>query len=275
MAHPTGSKWTEFISSEVALRNLQNKKSKCVKDSTAQLPLELTGSQAHDFYSNITKINARSSSTHLLFEDVVEIQSDSDDEVQVISEKNFSKLNNEVQIINTAFSNMQTFHLKEQYPSDDVSMWCDDCCDYYTGAFETHACSIIHQFNFNKKHKGAAKPSFYIPQNNKGYQMLLSLGWNGNAGLGLLGQGPKYPVKTVLKLGRGGLGTDDDGAPKVSHFSPNDPSEIMSKKPLTKNKNTPSGLCARKGNKRKNELSAEQQRDLQLRREIYGLVTIL
>ena len=70
-----------------------------------------------------------------------------------------------------------------------------------------HSNSIIHQFNLNECRSDVRKTSFYISAQNKGYQMLRTLGWNSESGLGPTGEGIKYPVRTKLKLDRAGLGS--------------------------------------------------------------------
>lgn len=46
--------------------------------------------------------------------------------------------------------------------------------------------------------------------------------------------GRKYPVKTVLKRDRLGLGSKGSQQARVTHFGPNDPSAVKRKKGLTK-----------------------------------------
>lgn len=53
-------------------------------------------------------------------------------------------------------------------------------------------------------------------------------------GLGPDGVGRKYPVKTVLKRDRLGLGSKGSQQARVTHFGPNDPSAVKKKKLITK-----------------------------------------
>lgn len=46
--------------------------------------------------------------------------------------------------------------------------------------------------------------------------------------------GRKYPVKTVLKRDRLGLGSKGSQQARVTHFGPNDPSSVKRKKMITK-----------------------------------------
>lgn len=107
--------------------------------------------------------------------------------------------------------------------------------------------SIVDVFERNQK-EGPPPTVYGIPESNKGFQMMVSGGWEKNRGLGPQGDGKLYPVKTVLKRDRAGLGQqDDDGggagedgskAPasstadaaakkaRVTHFGPNDTNSV-------------------------------------------------
>jgi len=107
--------------------------------------------------------------------------------------------------------------------------WCDLCQVSFTDTSTTtrHANSTVHLFNVGHK---PAPPSFSIPQSNKGYQMLLRTGWGADCGLGPTGAGKKYPVKTIFKQDRKGLGTSSTKrAARVTHFEPHDRSAVSSK----------------------------------------------
>lgn len=67
-----------------------------------------------------------------------------------------------------------------------------------------HVTSTIHLFNAASKSK---MPTMYgIPESNKGFQMLLRHGWDKEKGLGPEGSGHKFPLKTIFKQDRLGLG---------------------------------------------------------------------
>ncbi|CAG5101374.1 Similar to Gpank1: G patch domain and ankyrin repeat-containing protein 1 (Mus musculus) [Cotesia congregata] len=51
---------------------------------------------------------------------------------------------------------------------------------------------------------------------------MLNNGWNDRNGLGPYGSGLKYPVKTILKRDRRGLGEKPYQKPKITHFKSND-----------------------------------------------------
>lgn len=58
------------------------------------------------------------------------------------------------------------------------------------------------------------------------------LGWDGSSALGPRSNGKLYPIKTVIRKSRTGLGIEQDSA-KITHFKPYDPSSIKFK-PLPK-----------------------------------------
>lgn len=82
-----------------------------------------------------------------------------------------------------------------------------------------HETSIVHQFNLGT---GANKTIYGIPPSNKGYQLLVHQGWDTEKGLGPQRSGMKFPVKTVLKRDREGLGSSIKDVARVTHFGPAD-----------------------------------------------------
>ena len=110
---------------------------------------------------------------------------------------------------------------------EKFSFNCDICHQPVHGTNpSSHSVSICHQFSC--QHKSSALP-YTLPQNNKGFQMMIRSGWNPEKGLGSDGQGRKFPVKTVLKRDRLGVGiTNSSNAPRVTHFRSRDVSAIKS-----------------------------------------------
>ena len=105
-------------------------------------------------------------------------------------------------------------------------LWCDICEQHYTaggskGEGTSHHSSIAHQFCSSKKEGFTPHSSFYISTNNKGYRMLKDHGWDEKSGLGPSSSGRKYPVKTVLKQDRSGIGCPTSSA-RVTHYNAND-----------------------------------------------------
>ncbi|KAG8194580.1 hypothetical protein JTE90_013318 [Oedothorax gibbosus] len=108
--------------------------------------------------------------------------------------------------------------------------YCDSCKVYYKVSTNTHERSIAHLFN-TKKTK--LSTFYHIPENNKGFQIMLKKGWDKNKGLGPTNaEGRKFPIKTVLKKDRACIGKHKEVA-KVTHFSANDKAAVKSQKPLT------------------------------------------
>ncbi|XP_072945203.1 G patch domain and ankyrin repeat-containing protein 1 homolog [Epargyreus clarus] len=86
--------------------------------------------------------------------------------------------------------------LKEEYS-------CQTCNKVFPDKQE-HLSSTVHNINASK---GKKIPSSYkIPESNRGYQIMLKVGWDKESGLGRDGSGKLYPVKAVQKLDRKGLG---------------------------------------------------------------------
>ncbi|GFS02108.1 LOW QUALITY PROTEIN: G patch domain and ankyrin repeat-containing protein 1-like [Elysia marginata] len=99
--------------------------------------------------------------------------------------------------------------------------YCLTCKDYFLEHEKTaHLTSTVHLFNSDRKHQ---HPAYLLPETNRGFQMLLRTGWQVDKGLGPEGKGIKYPVKTVLKRDREGLGNSSCiKKAKITHFNPLD-----------------------------------------------------
>ena len=139
----------------------------------------------------------------------------------------------------------------------DENKICDVCCLTFRSdrLFRNHHTSTVHLLNQQRKELEASggnpKVHYVIPQANRGFQMMLSKGWDANVGLGPSGKGKLYPVKTVLKRDRHGLGLESNGdkrgvqnskKAKVTHFGPGDTlsveniSSLRTEKPSTMTK---------------------------------------
>lgn len=80
---------------------------------------------------------------------------------------------------------------------------CDTCNRNYRDKSE-HLSSTIHNINASKDKK--IPTNYVIPVSNRGYQIMLKGGWDKEAGLGPDGSGNKYPLRTIQKKDREGLG---------------------------------------------------------------------
>ncbi|XP_026756243.2 G patch domain and ankyrin repeat-containing protein 1 homolog [Galleria mellonella] len=102
--------------------------------------------------------------------------------------------------------------LKEEYI-------CEICSNRFPDK-EEHLSSTIHNINASKGKKIPA--NYVIPETNRGYQLMLKGGWDKESGLGPDGSGKKYPIKTIQKKDRKGLGCkkkkeDNLNKPIVKH----------------------------------------------------------
>ena len=96
--------------------------------------------------------------------------------------------------------------------------YCHVCkMDVKDLAEHKHKTSTVHQFSCQYR---PTISSYGIPESNRGYRMLMKVGWDPNKGLGSRRQGQKYPVKTVLKQDRLGFGVPSAAKKlRVTHFS--------------------------------------------------------
>lgn len=99
--------------------------------------------------------------------------------------------------------------------------FCDACQCNYVG--EAHLSSVTHLLETRKP---VLDPGYGIPEWNKGYRILRSSGWDEFQGLGRNASGGRYPIKTVLKIDRRGLGFPTDNTAKVTHFMASDADAI-------------------------------------------------
>ena len=143
-----------------------------------------------------------------------------------------------------------------------------------------HLSSTTHLLNVEreeiKANGGHAKVHYGIPQANRGYQIMLSSGWNSNVGLGPCGKGKLYPVKTVLKRDKHGLGLEVSGneslsthskKPKVTHFAAYDSSSVKSHTSTSRTES--SSTLSRKERIQKNNKA--RRNEIDFRREFMTL----
>ena len=113
---------------------------------------------------------------------------------------------------------------------EELKSWfCEECrITLKESTHEEHLSSTVHQISI-----GTSKaPSLYgIPETNKGFRMMLGAGWDREGGLGAEGKrGRKFPVKTVLKRDRLGIGAEEGRPARVTHFRANDPASVAGPK---------------------------------------------
>ncbi|XP_069672158.1 G patch domain and ankyrin repeat-containing protein 1 homolog [Periplaneta americana] len=101
---------------------------------------------------------------------------------------------------------------------DAGEFYCDICKQNFHRSWRKHVTSTVHLLS---SHPKSSIPTVYgIPATNKGYQMLVKRGWDREKGLGPTGSGNKFPLKTVLKQDREGLGGQQKNKARVTHSQP-------------------------------------------------------
>lgn len=104
--------------------------------------------------------------------------------------------------------------LKQEQP---IQIHCDECqINYEKSKEKEHLSSTLHRFYETKSHK--FNRHFGIAESNVGFQMMLRQGWNRDSGLGAEQNGVMYPIKTILRKSRSGLGVRQPRTAKVTHF---------------------------------------------------------
>ncbi|XP_034650834.1 G patch domain and ankyrin repeat-containing protein 1 homolog [Drosophila subobscura] len=101
--------------------------------------------------------------------------------------------------------------------------------NYKETPWKIHQTSTVHQFNM-KAFPSHKLVKFNISAKNRGLQLMVKQGWDREHGLGPTQSGRLYPVKTVLRKLRSGLGIEQPPA-KVTHFKEFDPNATRRKDP--------------------------------------------
>lgn len=131
------------------------------------------------------------------------------------------------EIENYGKTQLQSDHLNLSEDIEQNSFQCDTCDTTVKNVSEIkHKSSTVHQFKSGKP--GLSRTVYGISEANRGFQMMLNKGWETERGLGPQGTGHKYPVKTVLKRDRKGIGSDPDNKPRITHFGANDVRSVES-----------------------------------------------
>ncbi|KAG5675097.1 hypothetical protein PVAND_005029 [Polypedilum vanderplanki] len=108
--------------------------------------------------------------------------------------------------------------------------FCPDCkIEISRSSSKSHKSSTVHLFSCKYNTNSKIK-SFGIAQSNRGYKMMKTIGWDGNSALGAKKDGKLYPIKTVLRHKRTGLGIKQEDA-KITHFKANDVRAVHFKPP--------------------------------------------
>ncbi|KAJ0404931.1 hypothetical protein P43SY_005930 [Pythium insidiosum] len=141
---------------------------------------------------------------------------------------------------------------------------------------EEHDQSLAHMLSSTR---APSLKKVWLPESNRGYQLLLNMGWHQDSGLGRRNDGRIDPVATVLKTDRAGLGMPCPAA-RVTHFPPHDEQQqrasadglseaqrVQNRLGRKRKEQPTAGLSAAQ---RKQKREHEQQRDRVLALELYG-----
>lgn len=148
---------------------------------------------------------------------------------------------------------------EEETSNESRPFYCEICKrDYKETPWPVHQTSTVHQFNLkalpaHKLHK------FNISAKNRGLQLMVKQGWDQEHGLGPSQSGRLYPVKTVLRKQRTGLGIEQQPA-RVTHFGAFDLNAVRRRDPFHQPKRTRSDM--------QREKVREWKRERHLRREL-------
>lgn len=113
-----------------------------------------------------------------------------------------------------------------------ISSYFCETCNVISNCTKTqHITSIAHQLNESNKD---AKPTYGIPRNNIGFQMLLQQGWDEFKGLGRDGTGLKYPIKPKQKKDRSGIGEKTQRNKRSAHQNSKERKEKFKSLKMTK-----------------------------------------
>ncbi|KAH8290695.1 hypothetical protein KR054_005042 [Drosophila jambulina] len=147
----------------------------------------------------------------------------------------------------------------EETVDESSPFYCEICKrDYKETPWPIHQTSTVHQFNLkalppHKLHK------FNISARNRGLQLMVKQGWDQEHGLGPSQSGRLYPVKTVLRKQRTGLGIEQQPA-RVTHFGAFDLNAVRRRDPFQQPRRTRSDM--------QREKVREWKRERHLRREL-------
>lgn len=121
----------------------------------------------------------------------------------------------------------------EQHSSSEEELettetfFCDTCKQSFSETSKRrHLTSTLHQFNVKDPPNCNKLQKFNIPQRNKGLQLMVKQGWDKESGLGPSQSGRLYPVKTVIRKQRTGLGIEQEPA-RVTHFQAFDKTAVQ------------------------------------------------
>lgn len=124
----------------------------------------------------------------------------------------------------------ESIEISDEESPEQGTQFCSDCgIEISKSSSKSHQTSTVHLFSCKFKGNTNIK-TFGIARTNRGFQMMRRTGWDGNSALGARQNGKLYPIKTVIRKSRTGLGTEQNPA-RITHFKANDPSGVHFKPP--------------------------------------------
>lgn len=136
-------------------------------------------------------------------------------------------------------SNLNVFSDTPSTSSEPETLTFCELCDVFIpkNASSTHISSITHQLNDRNAPGAAPQSGIQIGPSNIGYRLMCASGWTEEQGLGRNSDGQRFPIRTILKRNRAGLGAEKL-VKKVTHFGPFDRNAVknlkVAKVPTTK-----------------------------------------
>ncbi|XP_017146271.1 G patch domain and ankyrin repeat-containing protein 1 homolog [Drosophila miranda] len=142
-----------------------------------------------------------------------------------------------VQILETA-PNSEKADIPEEIADDPTTPFHCRICkrNYKETPWNVHQTSTVHQFNM-KAFPPHKLEKFNISSKNRGLQLMVKQGWDREHGLGPNQSGRLYPVKTVLRKQRTGLGIEQPPA-RVTHFKAFDTNATRRRGPVPQQRRT-------------------------------------
>ncbi|DBA04362.1 TPA: hypothetical protein N0F65_002124 [Lagenidium giganteum] len=171
---------------------------------------------------------------------------------------------------------------RKKRPLGTSTMYFCAACNAYMDEAKVrdHDVSTAHMLATTK---APTLRKVWLPETNRGYQLMMNMGWSEGAGLGPHSSGRVEPVQTVFKTDRTGIGMERH-KPRVTHFPAHDAEQART---AADHKSTAERVQESLARKRKHEmhllqtcqetrtqrtmrLQREKQREQALHREIYA-----
>ncbi|KAI9268087.1 hypothetical protein BDA99DRAFT_558266 [Phascolomyces articulosus] len=135
-------------------------------------------------------------------------------------------------------------NIKETNDDDnekEEKLWCPDCqLKVPASTLEQHLRGIAHRMS---SHNDTTTTTDFLALNgsNVGFQLLKSLGWEYEKGLGPEGQGRRHPIATALKQDTHGLGHKNTAKKRITHTAKEIEEQHRQKKPISTTPPKPTG----------------------------------